>query len=260
MMNIREIMNKKLGLILASVLIISALIPIISTVIAKKPNNVPPPLEKKVFIHYKRGNARPPWAGGGNGGGNENEDSGEYKLLAKGVKWKTFPVTYVIDPDNSYGLTQAEIVSAFSISAEEWDDHTGTELFGSYSIDTSSTWDDDVPDGRNELLFDNYPDSGVIAVTIIWGYFSGPPPTREIVEFDILFNTDFTWGDAAIDPNVMDLRNIATHELGHGAGLADLYDSSAIEETMYGYSGYGEISKRDLFIGDIAGIQDLYGQ
>ena len=99
-------------------------------------------------------------------------------------------------------------------------------------IDYSSTWDDDSPDGRNELLFGNYSKSGVIAVTIIWGYFSGPPPWREIIEFDILFDTDYTWGDASTDTTVMDLQNIATHELGHGFGLADLYESSASEETM----------------------------
>ncbi len=57
----------------------------------------------------------------------------------------------------------------------------------------------------------------------------------------------------------MDLQNIATHELGHGAGLIDLYDAVASEQTMYGYSTKGETKKRDLNTGDIAGIQDLYG-
>ncbi|NIP29559.1 MAG: peptidase M10A and M12B matrixin and adamalysin, partial [Candidatus Dadabacteria bacterium] len=64
---------------------------------------------------------------------------------------------------------------------------------------------------------------GVIAVTVIWGYFSGPPSIREIVEFDVLFDTDFTWGNATVNPTLMDLQNIATHEIGHGAGLGDLY-------------------------------------
>lgn len=58
----------------------------------------------------------------------------------------------------------------------------------------------------------------------------------------------------------MDLQNIATHELGHGFGLADLYESNASEETMYGYSTEGEIKKRSLYSGDIAGIHDLYGK
>jgi len=104
-------------------------------------------------------------------------------------------------------------------------------------------------------------------VTIIWGYFTGPPQLREIIEFDIMFDTDFTWGYAGEtsetqlgNTDIMDLQNIATHEFGHGAGLADLYDSRASEETMYGYSTYGETKKRTLYIGDIKGIQKLYGQ
>jgi len=43
-----------------------------------------------------------------------------------------------------------------------------------------------------------------------------PPKTREIVEFDILLDTDFDWGTSGA-AGVMDLQNILTHELGHGA-------------------------------------------
>ena len=49
-----------------------------------------------------------------------------------------------------------------------------------------------------------------------------------------------------------------THELGHGIGLADIYDCEL--ETMYGYSTEGDIIKRDLYDGDIAGLQKLYGK
>lgn len=79
---------------------------------------------------------------------------------------------------------------------------------------------------------------------MIWGYYSGPLPLRELVEWVILFNTYYPWGvDGASD--VMDLQNIATHELGHAVGMGDLYNACA-QETMYGYSGYGETSKRTL--------------
>jgi len=111
------------------------------------------------------------------------------------------------------------------------------------------------------LSWGNYPQAGVIAVTTIWGYFYGPPGKREIVEFDILFDTDYLWGDAeegGCAPVVMDLQSIASHELGHGAGLVDLYESSCSEETMYGYSEYCEVKKRDLGIGDMTGIDELY--
>ena len=208
----------------------------------------PPGLEMVVLVHY----ARPPWAGG-------KKEAKHYELLGKWVEWKELPVNYVIDPDNPYGLTEEFITSAIYASAEEWDAHTSADLFGTYSIDHNASWDIDAPDGRNELLFGDYPEEGVIAVTVVWGYFTGPPSRREIIEFDILFDTDFAWGDATADNTLMDLQNIATHEFGHGVGLADLYDDSCSEETMYGYSTEGETKKRSLNDGDIAGIQELYG-
>lgn len=232
-------------------------------------------LEKIVFIHYKKGFAKPPCDNDGvcepelgenpscadckNGGGNGNgeEESTCYAFL--GAKWKDLPVDYVIDPDNPDGLSQNFVTNAISAGAEEWGSHTSADLFGSYTIDHSATWDDDSPDGRNEMVFGDYPQSGVIAVTIIWGYFRGRPSNRRIVEFDILFDTDFAWGDATKDPTVMDLQNIATHELGHGVGLGDLYNTACVEETMYGYSWEGDTQKRDLNAGDIIGIQELYG-
>ena len=253
-------MKKKLSLIICLTLIVGSIIPIVSIALAKKPDQVPPPLEKIVFIHYKR-HAKPPWAGGPGGpNGDEEEEKGYYELLGKGVKWKALP----IDISIGKGITKSAIVAAMI----EWDEHTSTLLYSAISYKRDASWDDDAPDGTNELVFGDYPTKGVIAVTVIWGYFNAPPPFREIIEFDIMFDTDYTWGDAGStnddtgfgeDLSVMDLQNIATHELGHGLGLDDLYYSAASDETMFGYSSYGETKKRTLYYGDIAGIQDLYG-
>ncbi len=231
-----------------------------------------PGLEKIVFIHYKKGHGRvcdndgvcerelgenPSCADCEKNEEPEDPTSLCYAFL--GAKWKESSVNYVIDPDNPDGLTEEFVTNAMFLGAEEWDNHTDADLFGNYAVDYGSSWDSDAPDGKNELLFGDYKEDGVIAVTIIWGYFRGRPSNRRIVEFDILFDTDFTWGDATINPAMMDLQNIAVHEIGHGAGLADLYDIVCAEETMYGYSDYGEIKKRDLNAGDITGIQELYG-
>lgn len=209
----------------------------------------PSGLERIVFIHYKKGFAKPPWAGGG------KKESKCYDFLGRGVEWEELPVTYVVHP----GL-ETTVPGAIFDSAETWDGATSVELFSNiYSVDETANWDSDAPDGRNELLFGDYPEEGVIAVTIVWGYFSGPPQLRKIVEFDVLFDTDFTWGDATVDPTVMDLQNIATHEIGHGLGLDDIYDSVCSEVTMYGYSINGETKKRTLEQPDITGLQELYG-
>ena len=72
-------------------------------------------------------------------------------------------------------------------------------------------------------------------------------------------NTDYTWGDATIDPSVMDLQNILTHELGHAVGLSDVYNDACSTVTMYGYSDYGDVAKRSLEQSDITGLQQMYG-
>lgn len=218
-----------------------------------------PPLNKIVFV-YREGFAKPPGTPGKGPSGDKND---YYAFLGKGVKWKDLPVNYVIDPDNPD--VESFVVEAISNGAEEWDAHTDVNLFGSYTIVYDATFDTDSPDGRNELLFGNWPEENVIAVTVVWGYFRGPPQQREIIEFDIMFDTDFNWGYAGDtsetelgDTSIMDLQNIATHEFGHGAGLADLYADECSEQTMYGYADYGETKKRTLNTGDIAGIQALY--
>ena len=213
-----------------------------------------PVLEKVLFVHYKGDKvfAKPSWAGGGKG------ETQCYDFLAKGTYWKELPVSYVVHPD-----LEAVVSGAMFASAETWDAETSQELFFDvYTLDASSTWDGDpgdVPDGKNELLFGNYASDGVIAVTVVWGYFSGPPQTRKITEFDILFDTDYVWGNADLDSGVMDLANIATHELGHGVGLADIYNSACSTVTMYGYSVEGETNKRSLEPADVKGLQEMYG-
>ena len=220
-----------------------------------------PVLERAIFIHYKKGFAKP-GTECGNGiceaGENarkcpqdcEGADTKCYGFLSKGVMIKS-PKDLTVHSD-----LNLDVVSA---SVSEWDKNTLTDLFSSISVDDAANWDSTSPDGRNELSYGNYPESDVIGVTVVWGYFSGPPQTREITEFDILFDTDFTWGDATVNPTVMDLENITVHEMGHGLGLDDIYDGSCNEVTMYGYSTEGETKKRTLESGDITGLQKLYG-
>jgi hypothetical protein len=222
----------------------------------------PSGLERYAFVHYKKGFAKPPWAGGG-----KTKENKCYEFLGRGVQWKQLPVNYVIDPTYS-GLPVSEVDDATWLAVSEWDDFTGADLFGPGGVVYDGSWDDDMPDGRNELVFADYNEPNVIAVAITWGYFSGPPSKRRIVEFDILFDTDYNWGYAGDtnevdlgDPNFMDLQNIATHELGHGIGLDDQTDENACSEvTMFGESQEGETKKRTLEPPDIKGLQKLYGE
>jgi len=170
------------------------------------------------------------------------------------VKWPS-TASYVINPINSQGLSEDFIKSAISQSAETWDSATSKEIANdNYTIDTTAVYGK--RDGKNAIVFgDNYQDPNVIGVTSVW-YNTR---TRAILEFDMSFEEDFKWGDASQDSSLMDLQNIATHELGHAFGMGDIYKDACSAVTMYGYSDYGEIEKRTLEQPDIKGLQTLYG-
>jgi hypothetical protein len=167
-----------------------------------------------------------------------------YKLA--GWKWSG-PVTYTVNPANP--SLKAAIASADSV----WDASTLKQLFTAPPTEGTYPWG--VQDYKNSVSYGNYNTDGVIAVTVTWyNRF-----TKNAVESDILFDTDFTWGDAYGNQNVMDIQNIATHEIGHTLGLSDLYTTSCSPVTMYGYSWNGDTGKRTLESPDITGLQKLYG-
>lgn len=230
-----------------------------------------PRLEKIEFIHWKKGFVKPPCDNNGACDPGENSSCADckkegddetittcYTLMGQYGKrllqWKELPVDYVVNPTNSDGLRENFVTQAISAGSEEWDANTETELFNNtYEINKTVAYG--VQDYINTIAWGDYPTTGVIGVTTVWYN----PATKTIVEFDVMFDTDYAWGDATIDAAVMDLQNIATHELGHGAGLDDVYETECSVVTMYGYSKEGEIDKRSLESPDITGIQELYG-
>lgn len=221
-------------------ILIGAIISGLAQTTVADPKKEKEPVDRITFIHYRDGTVKvegkPAPAKGG---------PTCYKLL--GIKWTKLPISYVVNPDVD--------VNAILAATTEWDSHTGATLFDGYSTDTSANFDDS-PDGRNEYSVGNYPQSGVIAVTRIWY----TRYTKSIVEYDVMFDSDFNWGNATQNLNLMDWQNIATHETGHGLGLSDVYQSACSEVTMYGYSDYGETDKRTLEQPDITALQKLYGQ
>jgi len=199
-------------------------------------------LERIDFIHYARppGLAKPP------------KTPTCYKLM--GLKWLKLPVTITLNPETDEDLSKNFLETAFAAASETWDEKTSKNLFSdSVGIDTTAAYG--VLDGKNTIAFGDYPDDNVIAVTSVW--FTRK--SNQIVEFDMVFNEYWPWGAAESDGNQMDIQNIATHELGHAVGLADVYTASCNEVTMYGYSWYEEVIKRDLAAPDITGLQKIYG-
>jgi hypothetical protein len=198
-----------------------------------------------MFVDDKKGHAKPPWAGGGK---KDNGGSTCYSLFAKGARWKTTE-SYITGTGVNLNLMQT--------SADTWDSEVSFDVFGTGASGETDGADNVAPDGKNEVELQNLGPSNTIAYTIVWGIFSGPPRGRVLVEWDMVFNTDYAFGDADSDSSVMDFQNIATHELGHSLGLGHP-DGSCTEETMYAYAGFGETKKRTLEAGDISGVNELY--
>lgn len=235
--------------------------------------NSKPPISKAVFIHRADGYVKPPGVGKPKP---EPEEPQLYDFMLKNIKWQALGLSYVINPTinaaaNKYNLENTEIATTISLAAETWDNESFTTVnhFGSYAIDYTAEVDFETAqvDEVNEIVFGDFPYEGAIAVCIVYFISVGPPSGRRIVEFDIIFDdVDFVWGNAGEtnenipgDTTVMDIQNIATHELGHALGLDDLYFSEASEQTMFGVGAYGETKKRTLNTGDIDGIVALYG-
>ena len=172
-----------------------------------------------------------------------------YKLM--GVAWPETP---------NYVATSSDLLGIATTSIGTWNDETNFGLLGNGDVNEHAGFGDvynPVMDTFNSYSYGEYPTAGVIAVCRTWYN----PYAGEILEYDIMFDTDFTWGDAT-DLNtldVMDLQNIATHEIGHGLGLLDVYKKPCGDVTMFGYSGEGDIEKRTLEPQDIAGLQSIYG-
>ena len=218
-------------LLAASILAMLLLIP------ASASANRAPNLEKITFVHYAQDHSKPVW----------DDTVTDYKLIAGGIRWFN-TISYKVNPAGSE-LDPEVVRSTLEASSEKWDNVTGFELYSAPVLTSDSVVSGD---NKNTVGWGSLK-HGIIAITYLWYN----PATKEIVEFDTIFNTYYVWSTTG-DNNKMDLQNIATHELGHN-GLADLRTPKDAELTMYAYSSLGEIKKRTLGAGDILGIQTLYG-
>jgi hypothetical protein len=236
-------MKKLLALITVFVILAIAA----STVLAEPKEKEP--IDKITFIHYKDGTIKE------TGKGALGQGPSCYKLM--GIKWNSLSINYVINPSTQ---NTKLVTDAIPAATSEWDSHTNAHLFGTYSIDPNAQWESgSSPDYKNSYVFGYISNTNIIAVTNVWY----TRYDRQIVDYDVLFNTYYTWKDcektSCTSSTDMDLQDIATHETGHGLGLDDIYQSTCKYVTMFGYASAGEMIKRDLAQPDITGLQKLYG-
>jgi hypothetical protein len=168
-----------------------------------------------------------------------------YQLLS--FHWDT-TINYYINPSNKYGFSTTAVVNTITTSANTWDEKTDFEVFNYKGTTRKAAGR---YDGYNVVSWGSYK-AGVIGVTYIW--FIG----TQIIETDCRMNTHYRWSLSG-EARKMDVQNIMTHEFGHWCGLDDLYDNADYWLTMYGYSNYGITYQRTLGLGDINGLEAVYG-
>ncbi len=181
-----------------------------------------------------------------------------------GWKLPSGGITYFVNPSkvptpSGYPLSSGQIITAIRDSFAVWMGANSSLVFN-YGGTTERQAGR--LDGWNVVSWRRL-QAGALAITYIWV----SRLTGRVVEVDTAFNSLYAWYDFPVAegytadtycpdrPTAFDIRNIATHELGHWIGLGDLYDDSSKDATMYGYSDVQELKKRTLATGDRNGAQ-----
>ncbi len=195
---------------------------------------------------------------GNKGGGGGEETSTCFSYITKGAKWRS-EEPWTISTVNAPATIDVTGILVNAVSQWENADDPTNSIIGSFDgslvVDVTSIGNS--MNDQNEVAFGDITNDGVIAATWVWRTVSGPPSQRYIAEWDQVYDVaNFSWSNNGA-PNSMDFDNIATHEIGHSVGMGHP-DSTCTLETMYAYASNGEIIKRDLYTGDIAGVNGLY--
>lgn len=199
----------------------------------------PPEIEVVTFVNIPHWTS-PPWYP------DECEDTDTYRLVRGGVRWASedLPVDCAVYTSGAPTGAFNAITPAF----DEWELYTSTNIYENISENPTETINNtvrwDIIDGPG----------GAIAVTRFVFYVN----TKELIEFDIVFDSDETWSTTE-EEDAFDVQNVMTHELGHTLVLDDLRSPRDGALTMHAYTWPGDVTKKDLGSGDILGIQAIYG-
>lgn len=182
------------------------------------------------------------------------------KPIAEGAILKSIE-PFILDPTNSRGISTLFIKEAIGRAKSSWAAVLDVQIIGSEDNGIVDGIDFNEPDNQNEMIFGSLDDCDTIAVTLLWGIFDGDVSSRQIFEWDMVFNErchDF--GNADVDYGVMDLQAIATHEFGHVLGRADEYNSDCSQTVMYGIGDIGSRMQRVIDPYNIIGVRVAYGE
>lgn len=249
--------RRRITPVLLLVLVVSICLPILSA--NSKVINTGK-YEQLAIIHYAKGGIPGPPSGGDD----EPKDNDAYAVIGPDWDLSLGGLSYIIDLDNAPFGAEYEIY----ISFEAWDQASDQELFNDdYVLDNGANPNLESVDYLHVICWRKIIPRDIIAVTYLWWEDTNgdmePSIGEKFVDFDIIMNALHKWGiDPDDEESIMikqfDVQNIVTHEVGHVVGLADLYDDTNSELTMYGYGKKGETKKISLESGDIQGCKMLY--
>lgn len=176
-----------------------------------------------------------------------------YRLVMGGIHWAAddLPVNCVVYTLGAPSGAFAAVTSAFG----EWDGATTAGIYGSI-VEQGGEPPAPAGDGVNTVSWGNIDGpGGTVAMTS----FSFWPHTKELVEFDLIFDIAEPWSTTG-SPGAFDVQAVMTHELGHTLVLDDLRSPRDGALTMHAYTWPGDVEKRDLGSGDVLGIRAIYGE
>jgi hypothetical protein len=217
-------------------LLIGAVVLAVSGVAMGRAMPVPlhqPQLETITFVDY--------WVPSHAGPGpHPVECSGNFKFTRGGLKWLVSSVTYDINESTiPSGLSGA--ATAIGDAFDVW---TSAESASPTFSEGASS---------NTISWQALGTGGIVAYASISYY----PATKEIVAFQMVFNSDLDWSTSG-ESGKFDVQNVAAHEAGHVEGLGHVNAPKDGLETMYKLTTTGETIKQTLCDGDIAGVSQLY--
>ncbi len=141
-----------------------------------------------------------------------------------------------------YVYNDAYLGDSTAWATSVWNTGADYAIFGS-GVSGDYPWG--VYDYVNMITYEDYPDGNVIGATRIW--YQG----KKIYEYDVLYDTDYFYPGSSYD-----LDTVVLHEMGHAAGLGDVYEDACVDVVMHGiYQGY---PKLELAEPDLTGINRLY--
>jgi len=173
------------------------------------------------------------------------------------VRWKGSCYYYTLHEDGAPGIKFSDLEEAIRASFAQWTDLECSYFYVKETKPASCVEIGFNEEGGNMNLLvwqhDQWPhnEPNAMALTTL----SYDHKTGEILDADIEFNAyNFVFGlDGSISK--ADLRNTASHEIGHTLGLDHSTDPNA---TMYGMAMPGETNKRTISEDDEKGVCSLY--